>query len=77
MASLLLLVSQVLTHQNVDLEFSNSLPSSYCGAKTITGAPCFTRKSDTTKKPAMPLAKREEDFEDLLPVLICADLVWP
>ncbi|KAL8103740.1 hypothetical protein AgCh_028078 [Apium graveolens] len=77
MASLLLLVSQVLTHQNVDLEFSNSLPSSSCGATMITGAPCFTQRSDTSKKPAMPSAKREEDFEEVLPVLICADLVWP
>ncbi|WOH11858.1 hypothetical protein DCAR_0831354 [Daucus carota subsp. sativus] len=74
MASLLLLVSQRFAHRNVH---SESSPSSSCGALTLSGSPCFTHKSNATKQMEMPPAKSKEDFEDLLPALISADLVWP
>lgn len=78
MASLILLVSQLLKHQTIDLESFNSMPYSSRGTTTATGAPCFTQKADGIKQPAMPPAKREEELEDDLPVLrICVDLVWP
>lgn len=83
MASLLLVVSLVLKRQNVDMEFSNTMPLSCCGATTATGTPCFKQKMDGTEQlpSTTPPAQWEENFEEHVPILkICVesvDLSWP
>lgn len=80
MASLVLLVSELLKHPNTDLAYSTSLPLSSCGATTSTGAPCFTEKR-VAKQPATTPADRcnkGDNFgQDLSELRVCVDLVWP
>lgn len=79
MASLVLLVSELLKHTtNNDLAFpATSLPtSSSCGATTTGGAPCFTDGKWVAKLPA-DRCKNEEFMEDLSELRVCVDLVWP
>lgn len=84
MACLLLLVSQLLKHQNTDQLYSTSttFPFCSCGATTSTGVPCFVESRAAKlpeKNPSDQFCNREDEYEEDLADLRVSvvDIFWP
>lgn len=85
MASLLLLVSQLLKHHNTDDQLystSTTFPFYSCGATTSTGFPCFVENRAAKlpdKTPAGQFCNKEDKFQqDLADSRVSVvDIVWP
>lgn len=73
MASLVLLLSELLRHENVDQLIALPVSSSTsCAAQAATTAAAAARVAENSSQSNKKLDREEDDF----PCRVCVDLIW-
>ncbi|XAR66473.1 hypothetical protein NMG60_11012730 [Bertholletia excelsa] len=82
MASLVLLLSELIKHQGADLAFLTPLPPATCAAAVVNAPPqsaanWVSRSRSGNSTEGFGKAGEKDAEEDLAELRVSADLVWP